>query len=132
MSFKFVKSISGENYPVQHTVATTASTAIPSDAAINMASGKAVLATGTTKPLYVSLGAVASSATPPETPVQAIVPHHVYETTFAADAASINEGDRVTIHTDGGQVTATTTNGIARVVRKFGNASGSRVWVRFE
>ena len=132
MGFKFVKSISGENYPVQRTVATTAATAIPADAAISMTGGKAVLATGTTRPLYISLGSVAASAAPPATPVQVVVSHHVYETTFSAGAGAVNESDRVTIHTDGLQVTATTTNGIARVVRKFGDAAGSRVWVRFD
>ena len=132
MGFKFVKNISGENYPIQRTVATTAATAIPSDAALSLTAGKAVLATGTTKPLYISLGDVPASATPPETPVQGPEESHIYETTFAAAATSINEGDKVTIHSDGLQVTATTTNGVARVVRMFGTALGSKVWVRFD
>jgi hypothetical protein len=132
MAFKFVKSLSGENFPVMRTVPTTASTAIPADAAVTLTTGKAVLATGTTKPRYLSAGAVASATAPADTPVQSVLPHFVFETTFAADAASIAEGDKVTLHTDGLQVTATTTNGVATVERKFGNATGSRVWIRFE
>ena len=40
-------------------------------------------------------------------------------------------GDKVTLHTDGLQVTATTTNGVAEGVYMDGTASGSMCRVRF-
>jgi 3D (Asp-Asp-Asp) domain-containing protein len=132
MAFKFVKSLSGENFPVMRSAPTTANTAIPADAAVSLASGKTAIATGTAKPAFISAGAVLSSAVPADTPAQIVLSHHVWETTFAVDPTAISEGDKVTIHTDGLQVTATTTGGVASVVRKFGSASGSKVWVRFE
>ena len=56
-----------------------------------------------------------------------------FETTFAADPDSITIGSKVTLHTDGAQVTATTTNGVAYVVRKDdgGNDSGDGCIVMF-
>ena len=55
----------------------------------------------------------------------------ILETTFAADATSIKLGDKVTLHTDGLQVTATITNGVAEVVYMDGTARGSMCRVRF-
>ena len=55
----------------------------------------------------------------------------ILETTFAAAATSIKLGDKGTLHTDGLQVTATTTNGVAEVVYMDGTASGSMCRVRF-
>ena len=40
-------------------------------------------------------------------------------------------GDKVTLHTDGLQVTATTASGVAEVVGMDGTAAGDRVRVRF-
>ena len=44
---------------------------------------------------------------------------------------SVKLGDKVTIYTDGLQVTATTTSGVAEVVGMDGTAAGSTVLVRF-
>mgnify|MGYP001537613265 FL=1 len=55
----------------------------------------------------------------------------IFETTFSAAATSIKVGDKVTIHTDGLQVNATTTGGVAEVVWMEGTASGAKVRVRF-
>ena len=55
----------------------------------------------------------------------------ILETTFAAAATSIKLGDKVTLHTDGLQVTATTTNGVAEGGYMDGTASGSMCRVRF-
>ena len=44
-----------------------------------------------------------------------------FDTTFAADGSSIKVGDKVTIHTDSAQVTATTTSGVFTVLEKLGS-----------
>ena len=55
----------------------------------------------------------------------------MFETTFQAAATGVNLGDKVTLHTDGLQVTATKTSGVAEVVGMDGTAVGDKVRVRF-
>lgn len=54
-----------------------------------------------------------------------------FETTLAAAGTALKIGDKVTLHTDGAQVTATTASGVAEIVRMDGTAAGSPVTVRF-
>jgi len=45
---------------------------------------------------------------------------------------SVAIGTAVTIHTDGAQITATTTNGVATITKKLGiGAAGTEALVRF-
>jgi hypothetical protein len=74
----------------------------------------------TTTPEFIAMKAVTDIETIPVVRVNEDV---VLETTFAADGSSIVEGDKVTIHTDGLQVTATTTNGVFYVVKKLGSGA---------
>ena len=60
-----------------------------------------------------------------------VLPDMMFETTFQAAASSVKLGDKVTLHTDGLQVTATTASGVAEVVGMDGTAAGDRVRVRF-
>ena len=46
--------------------------------------------------------------------------------------SSVNIGDKVTLHTDGMQVTATTASGVATVVGRVGTGVGDMQYVRFE
>ena len=64
-------------------------------------------------------------------PVMRVLPDMMFETTFQAAASSVKLGDKVTLHTDGLQVTATTASGVAEVVGMDGTAAGDRVRVRF-
>lgn len=43
----------------------------------------------------------------------------------------LNIGDKVTLHTDGLQVTATTTSGVAEIVNLIETAVGGKVIVKF-
>ena len=54
-----------------------------------------------------------------------------FETTLAAAGTALKIGDRVTLYTDGAQVTATTASGVAEIVSMGGTAVGSPVIVRF-
>ena len=93
--------------------------------ALTQTTGQLALATGATAPTYISMCEKDSECTAGD-----IIPV-ILETTFAAAATSIKLGDKVTLHTDGLQVTATTTNGVAEVVYMDGTASGSMCRVRF-
>ncbi len=96
------------------------------------ASGQLALATGTTKPAYISVcerkDAVEAGTIIPVIRVGADI---IFETTASAAIASVKPGNKLTIHTDGAQVTATTEGGIAEVVETDGTEAGSKVRVRF-
>lgn len=98
--------------------------------ALTQTTGQLALATGA--PTYISMCEKDSECTAGDIiPVIRVGKDMILETTFAADATSIKLGDKVTLHTDGLQVTATTTNGVAEVVYMDGTASGSMCRVRF-
>ena len=99
---------------------------------LTVTSGNLAVASGTTAPSYISMReedkAVAAGTI---IPVIKVRDHIVFETTFSAAATSIKVGDKVTISSDGLQVTATKTGGVAEIVWMEGTASGSKVRVRF-
>lgn len=100
--------------------------------ALTQSGGQLALASGTTAPTYLSMCEKDSACTAGDIiPVIRVNRDMIFETTFAAAATSIKLGDKVTLHTDGEQVTATTTNGVAEVVYMDGTASGSMCRVRF-
>lgn len=101
--------------------------------ALVQSSGNLAIATGTTIPTYISMIDRASACTAGDIiPVIRIDPDMIFETSFSASAADVKLGQKVTLHaSNGGQVTATTTSGVAEVVYMDGTASGSMCRVRF-
>lgn len=101
--------------------------------ALYQSSGNLAIATGTTVPTYISMCEKATACTAGDLiPVIRVNHDMVFETNFSATATSIKLGDKVTLHaTDGMQVTATTTSGVAEVVYMDGTASGDMCRVRF-
>ena len=100
--------------------------------ALTQTTGQLALATGETAPTYISMCEKDSECTAGDIiPVIRVGKDIILETAFADAATSIELGDKVTLHTDGLQVTATTTNGVAEVVYMDGTASGSMCRVRF-
>lgn len=84
----------------------------------------------TTRPEYVAVGPKNSDG---EVPCIKVEDYMEFETTLSADGSGVTlvPGTKVTIHTDGAQVTATTTSGVAILTRVDGTAVGSTVAVRF-
>lgn len=100
--------------------------------ALTMSGGNLAIASGTTVPSYVSMVECESALTAGTViPVIRVLPDMIWETAAQAALTSITLGDKVTLHTDGMQVTATKTNGVAEVVDMDGTNVGSRVLVRF-
>ena len=101
--------------------------------ALIMSSGKLGIATGTNKPTYISMVEKDAAVTAGDIiPVIEVLPDQVFETTNSASLSSVNIGQKVTLHASNGlQVTATTSSGVAEIVAKDGDASGSRVLVKF-
>lgn len=101
--------------------------------AMVLSGGKLVSATGATAPEFICMErhteAVADGTYIHVLPVSADVE---FETQASAEMSAIKIGDRVTIATDGLRVTATTTDGVARVTALEGTAVGSAVRVCFD
>ncbi|MCC2125272.1 hypothetical protein [Hominiventricola filiformis] len=131
--FSFVKANAKPEFPVIKTLPTTASTEYKIGDALILSGGGLVKATGTTKPEYIAVANYSAPATGMEPlPAYLIAPGMEWETTFAADATAVTEGTKVTIHTDGAQVTATATSGVAQILKKHGTgAVGTKVTVMF-
>lgn len=131
--FSFVKSNTKPEVPVIKTLPTTASTSYKIGDALVLSAGGLILATGTTKPEYIAAANYAAPAEKMEPlPVYLIAPGMEWETSFAADASAVTEGTKVTIHTDGAQITATATSGVAKILKKHGSgAAGTKATVTF-
>ena len=100
--------------------------------ALIQSGGNLAIATGSNVPTYVSMIEKEASCTAGDIiPVMRVLPDMMFETTFSAAASAIKLGDKVTLNTDGLQVTATTTSGVAEVVGMDGTAAGDKVRVRF-
>ncbi len=101
--------------------------------ALVLSGGKLVKASGTTKPAYICMTeAPAAVAAGTEIAVIKVEPDTVFECENSASLEDVGVGAKVTIHSDGLRVTGTTTDGVATIVAKDGDAIGSRVLVRFE
>jgi hypothetical protein len=92
--------------------------------ALVLTSGKLTKCAATATPEYIARSAGTNKAIA----VNRVLEEDIFETTFAADASAVNEGSKVTIHTDGLQVTATTTNGVFYITKKLGSGdTGTKV-----
>lgn len=101
--------------------------------ALVLTGGQFAVATGTTKPTHICMRHEAAAITAGTIlPAVKVDPAIIWETTFSAAASSVKLGSKVTVSTDGMQVTGTTTDGVATVVWMEGTAAGDKVRVRFE
>lgn len=100
--------------------------------ALIQTTGNLALASGTTAPTYISMCERDTACTAGELiPVVRVQKDIIFGVPAQAAMTSVKLGDKVTIYTDGLQVTATTTSGVAEVVGMDGTAAGSTVLVRF-
>ncbi len=88
--------------------------------------GVAALATGADKVQYICEQNVQGES---KVVVHRVLPQYIYETVLTADGASLAEGDKVTIASDGAGVTATE-GGSAEIVKIIGTSIGEKVRVR--
>ena len=98
---------------------------------LKLASGKVTLCSGAVAPSHVCVGPIDDNGVVPCVEVQKYME---FETTLGvapADSATVGVGDKVTLHTDGMQVTATKTGGVAEVTGIDGQTVGSHVTVKF-
>lgn len=120
----------GMTPPIEYKTATASETYAVGEA-LKVAGGAVTKCTGAVKPAYVCVGPANAAG---EVPCVAVQDYMEFETTLGvapADSATVAVGSKVTLHTDGMQVTATTTSGVAEVLAIDGQTVGSRVVVRF-
>ena len=99
--------------------------------ALKLASGKVTLCSGAVAPSHVCVGPIDDNGVVPCVEVQKYME---FETTLGVapeDSATVGVGDKVALHTDGMQVTATKTGDVAEVTGIDGQTVGSRVTVKF-
>lgn len=128
--FALSKMKVGLTPPIEYKPATADESYVVGEA-LKVASGAVTKCTGATKPAYVCVGPANAAG---EVPCVEVQDYMEFETTLGVaptESATVAVGNKVTIHTDGASVTATTTNGVAEVLAIDGQTVGSRVVVRF-
>ena len=100
--------------------------------ALVQSGGNLALASGATKPAYISMIEKETACAAGDIiPVIRVDEGIVFETESSAAFTNIKLGNKVTLASDGLRVTATTTDGMAEVVHIEDTASGGMVRVRF-
>lgn len=101
--------------------------------ALVLSSGKLAKCTGTTKPTYICMAEYpAAAAAGTLLPVIAVTPDMIFEVKNQASLNGVNIGQAVTIYSDGLQITATTSSGVATIVDKVaGTGTGNKTLVKF-
>lgn len=131
MAFKPLQSDIQSTLPFEY-LPTTASETYVIGELLKLSSGALTKSGATDTPVFISEASyVAPGSNQQPLAVTRIPKTMKYETTNTASLAAVPIGSKVTIYTDGLQVTATTSSGVAEIVSKSGDAIGSKVVVRF-
>ena len=119
------------NVPEPEYLTVTESEAVSEGEALVLASGKLTKCGATVAPTYIAMASLSADAEKREIAVCRIEKNQVYEVPVTATPTALKVGDKVTLHTDGLQVTATTTSGVITIVSLNGaTAAGDKVVVR--
>lgn len=101
------------------------------EALVLSSAGRATKCGATAAPTHICAGELAAGAADRDLPVYRVQSTQVFDTILQADGSDLVIGSKVTLHTDGLQVTATTTSGVAEIVSMDGTGEGDHVAVRF-
>lgn len=113
--------------PVFHKV--TDSEAVVEGEALVLTNGKLTKCGAKVKPEFIAMAGCASGATKREIPVIRVEANQLYEVPVQAAPTSLTAGSKVTLHTDGLQVTATTEGGVVTVENLNGAAAADDIIV---
>ena len=115
--------------PVFHEA--TADEAISIGEALVLANGKLTKCAATTTPQFIAIGQVGASDANRKVAVCRVESNQVYEVPVTAAPTALKVGDKVTVHTDGLQVTATTSSGVVTIESLNGaTVAGDTIVVR--
>lgn len=119
-----------ENVPSPAFYEVTAGEAVLEGEALVLTEGKLKKCGATTKPEFIAMGDKAA-AEDRKLAVARCAPNQLYGVPVTAVPTGLKPGDKVTLHTDGLQVTATTQNGVITVESINGaTAAGDEIVVR--
>lgn len=120
-----------ENVPSPVFLDVTASEAVEMGEALVLSGGTLTKCGATVAPTHIAMAALAADAAKRKIPVARVASNQIYEVPVSAAPTSLKVGDKVTLHTDGLQVTATTTSGVVTVENLNGaTAAGDKIIVR--
>lgn len=120
-----------ENVPSPVFLDVTASEAVEMGEALVISGGTLTKCGATVAPTHIAMAALAADAAKRKIPVARVASNQIYEVPVSAAPTSLKVGDKVTLHTDGLQVTATTTSGVVTVENLNGaTAAGDKIIVR--
>lgn len=120
--FKIAKMHTGKERPMEYYEG-TANEVIVLGEALVLSSGKLTKCAATATPEFISMG----SGTGVVIPVVRVMEDDVYSAPLSASGTSLNVGDKVTLHTTGTDVTATTTSGVFEITQINGTSVGDTV-----
>lgn len=111
--FDLIKHVDGGINAIENNLLMTDGEAATLGEALKVVNGRLTKAAATDTPEFISMRAQAAE-TPAKTilPVIRVTEMDEYETTSTTAVASTSVGQKVTLHTDGAQVTATTASGV--------------------
>ncbi len=119
------------NVPEPEFLEVTAAEAVAEGEALVLSGGKLTKCGATTAPAYIAMGVKSASDTNRFMPVCRVEKNQVYAVPVTVAPTALKAGDKVTLHTDGLQVTATTSSGVVTVVDVNGaTAIGDEIIVR--
>lgn len=126
------KKIKSERYGTESTVflPCTAAAEYKRGQALYVTAGGAAAATGETVPTHICVEEKTGVAGE-EVKAYRIFDDYSFKTTLSAAGTALKAGDKVTISSDGLEVTATKTNGVAQINKILSSAQGGEVIVSF-
>lgn len=127
MAFTYHQFDKGQTPPIEY-LPPTASEVFSVGEALVLSGGAATKCGATAVPAYICTGPKNDAGMVPATRVQKDI---VYDVPLSAAGTALKIGDKVTLHTDGLSVTATTASGVAEITGMTGTAPGDLVQVRF-
>ncbi len=99
--------------------------------ALVLTDGKLTKCGATTTPTHIAMGVLAADAKNRNLAAARVEKNQLYEVPVTADPTTLKAGDKVTLHTDGLQVTATTASGVITVESvNDAKAAGDKIVVR--
>lgn len=130
MAFEFRRA-EQDTAPIEKELLATKNEAYVHGEAVKFSSGKLTKSGATETPEFIYVGkAFTPAVSGVKIAVIPVLPEYEWETTFSADASALKAGAKVTVNSDGAQVTATTTNGKFQLLED-GKASGKKAVGRF-
>lgn len=123
MAFKLVSRLGGDTPPFEYRLMANAEGCTLGEA-LTQSAGRLTKCGPTATPEFIAMRTQAAEAVSvTAVPVMRVTELTEFGTTFSADGAGVNAGDKVTLSADGLQVTATTDGGVFMVSGKASAAA---------